>query len=171
MVGDGPLRSEVEKAVARLGMASYVKLLGFLGYRDYLEEMTAADFFLHPSLTASNGDSEGGAPTTILEAQAMGMPIVSTTHADIPNVVVPGKSALLAPEGSVAALAEHIGVLVTERERWQAMGAAGRRFVEEHHDVRRQAASLEDKYESLIGPVGARPRRESGILPRPGLRA
>jgi colanic acid/amylovoran biosynthesis glycosyltransferase len=156
IIGDGPLRRDVESTIERLGMGSYVKLLGFLGYREYLEEMMAADFFLHPSVTASDGGSEGGAPTTILEAQATGMPVISTTHADIPNVVLPGQNALLAPEGSVVALAEHIGLLVTEQDRWQAMGAAGRRFVEEHHDVRRQAATLEDKYEGLVRSVDRR---------------
>jgi colanic acid/amylovoran biosynthesis glycosyltransferase len=150
IIGDGPLRPAIERTIERLGMASYVKLLGFLGYRNYLREMAAADFFLHPSTTARDGDTEGGAPTTILEAQATGLPIVSTTHADIPNVVVPGKSALLAPEGDVEALADHIARLVTEPERWRPMGAAGRQFVEEHHDVRRQVAALEDRYERLI---------------------
>ena len=153
IVGDGPLRAEVETAIERLDLKSCVKLLGFLGYREYLKEMAAADFFLHPSLTASDGDSEGGAPTTILEAQAAGLPILSTTHADIPNVVLPGKSALLAPEGDVTALAEHVALLVTEQERWQAMGAAGRQFVEEHHDIRREAQSLEDRYERLVRPA------------------
>jgi colanic acid/amylovoran biosynthesis glycosyltransferase len=150
IIGDGPLRGEVERTIERLGMESYVKLLGFLGYRDYLREMAAADFFLHPSLTAADGDSEGGAPTTILEAQAAGLPIVSTTHADNPNVVLPGKSSLLAPEGDVAALADHITLLVTEQDRWRPMGAAGRQFVEEHHDIRRQVEALEDRYERLI---------------------
>jgi colanic acid/amylovoran biosynthesis glycosyltransferase len=153
IIGDGPLREEVENSIERLGMGSYVKVLGFLGYRDYLREMMAADFFLHPSLTASDGDSEGGAPTTILEAQATGLPIVSTTHADIPNVVLPGKSALLAPEGDVAALADHIGLLVTGQDRWRAMGAAGREFVEEHHDIRRLVESLENRYERLITSI------------------
>ncbi len=150
IIGDGPLRKEVENSIERLDMGSYVKLLGFLGYREYLKEMAAADFFLHPSLTASDGDSEGGAPTTILEAQAAGLPIISTTHADIPNIVLPGKSALLAPEGDVIALAEHIGLLITEQERWHHMGAAGRRYVEERHDIRRETESLEDRYERLI---------------------
>ncbi len=150
IIGDGPLRKDVENTIERLDMRSYVKLLGFLGYREYLREMMAADFFLHPSLTASNGDSEGGAPTTILEAQATGLPVVSSVHADIPNVVLPGESALLAPEGSVTALAEQIGLLLASQERWRAMGAAGRRFVEEHHDIRRQAESLENLYERLV---------------------
>jgi colanic acid/amylovoran/stewartan biosynthesis glycosyltransferase WcaL/AmsK/CpsK len=150
IIGDGPLRNEVQNTVERLAMGTYVKLLGFLDYGDYLREMMAADLFLHPSLTARDGDSEGGAPTTILEAQAAGMPVVATTHADIPNVVLPDRSAVLAPEGDVAALAEHIALLIGEQERWASMGAAGRRFVEEHHDIRRLAESLEDRYEALL---------------------
>jgi colanic acid/amylovoran biosynthesis glycosyltransferase len=153
IIGDGPLREQVANAIARLDMGSYVKLLGFLGYAEYLKEMAAADFFLHPSVTASDGDSEGGAPTTILEAQASGLPIVSTTHADIPNVVLPGRSALLGPEGDETTLAEHIRVLVAEPQRRASMGAAGRRFVEEHDDVRRHAELLEDRYARLLNPA------------------
>jgi glycosyltransferase involved in cell wall biosynthesis len=64
--------------------------------------------------------------------------------------VLPDKSALLAPEGDVAALADHIALLLTEQDRWRVMGAAGRQFVEEHHDIRRLVESLENRYERLI---------------------
>ena len=77
--------------------------------------------FLSPSVTAQDGDSEGGAPVSIIEAQATGMPIVSTVHADIPEAVVPGESALLSAERDVDGLAENLAQVVAEPGKWEAM--------------------------------------------------
>ena len=88
-----------------------------------------------PSITAQNGDTEGGAPVAILEAQATGLPVISSYHADIPEVVVDGKSALLAPEKDVETLAKHLEYLVEHPDVWGRMGQAGREHVEEEYDV------------------------------------
>ncbi len=150
IIGDGPQRSAVAAFVRDNAMADYVRMLGSLDYDRYLRELEDADIFLQPSLTAADGDSEGGAPTTLLEAQALGLPIVTTTHADIPNVVVPGRSALLAPEGDEESLASLILGLMDRPEAWAAMGRAGRAFVETYHDIDKEAGALESKYRELI---------------------
>ncbi|MBN2399872.1 MAG: glycosyltransferase [Candidatus Aminicenantes bacterium] len=150
IIGDGPLRAEIENFIQRHAMSSYVRMLGFLDYSAYLEQMSQADLFLHPSMTAADGDSEGGAPTTILEAQALGMPVLATRHADIPHVVLSGKSALLSAEGDVAALAENTARLLRDPGSWAAMGLAGRRHIEEHHDADREVPGLEARYAALI---------------------
>ena len=150
MIGDGPLRPEVEALIDDYRLREHVKLLGFLRYDEYLEEMGRADVFFHPSVTASDGDSEGGAPTVILEAQATGLPVVTTSHADIPNVVVPGKSALLSKERDLAGLTAHLVYLLEHRDEWESMGAAGRQFVEQHHDLKKELNTLEEKYRSVL---------------------
>ena len=150
IVGDGPLRAEIERFIQNHEMSAYVRLLGFLNYNDYLAEMNQADLFLHPSITAADGDSEGGAPTTILEAQALGMPVLSTRHADIPNVVVPGASALLSAEQDIPGLTANIMQLLEEQDSWARMGEAGRRHVEENHDVTKEIQHLESRYAGLI---------------------
>jgi colanic acid/amylovoran biosynthesis glycosyltransferase len=150
IIGDGPLKPEVEQFIQSHKMNPYVRLLGFLNYNDYLEQMQNADLFLHPSNTAADGDSEGGAPTTILEAQAMGLPVLSTRHADIPNVVNPGQSALLSGERDSDELAANITRLLVDQQCWPQMGAAGRRFVETFHDVNKEISRLESIYSSLI---------------------
>ncbi len=150
IIGDGPEAPQVKAFIRENGLENCVQLCGFLSHPDYLIEMQRADIFLHPSVRAENGDSEGGAPTTILEAQALGMPIISTYHADIPNIVVPGQSALLSPERNTAALADSLSFLVDHPEVWSAMGRAGRNHVETFHDIEREAPLLEDKYFSLV---------------------
>lgn len=152
IIGDGPLRGEIEQFVSQHALVDYVKLLGFLNYDEYLKETRDADIFLHPSVTAENGDSEGGAPTTILEAQAGGMPVVSTYHADIPNIVVDGKSALLSKERDVEQLRANMAQLLENQSCWETMGNIGRKFVEDYHDIKKEAPELERKYESVLAP-------------------
>jgi colanic acid/amylovoran biosynthesis glycosyltransferase len=150
IIGDGPLKLEIEKFINDHALQDYVKLLGFLNYDEYLEEARRADIFVQPSVTAENGDSEGGAPTVILEAQAAGMPVIATNHADIPNIVVPGQSALLSGERDVQGLAQNIAHLLDHPQEWESMGKKGRAFVEKFHDIKNETNELEEKYFSLL---------------------
>lgn len=154
IIGEGELRSQIEQAIERYGMCSYTNLLGFQPHARMVEEMYNADIFISPSVTAANGDSEGGAPTTILEAQACGMPVISTDHGDIPNVVVPGKSALLGPERDAEMLGNNLCTLLAEQERWAEMGKLGRAFVEKYHNIAIEVGVLEERYYKLAD-VGA----------------
>ncbi len=149
VIGDGPLRKKIENQVKDLKLQNFVKMLGFLSYNEYLDKMSKADIFLHPSILDSLGDSEGGAPTTILEAQALGMPIISTFHADIPNVTLPGQSALLSPEREVGPLADNIYSLLVNQKSWGKFGKAGRDFVCKWHNIENEIKNLELIYFSL----------------------
>jgi colanic acid/amylovoran biosynthesis glycosyltransferase len=141
----------VESLVRRLHLGDRVRLLGVRSHAETLDEMLKADIFLHPSVTAADGDNEGGAPVGIIEASAVGLPVVSTFHADIPEVVKDGITGLLAPERDVDSLVRHISYLLTHRERWGEMGAAGREHVIREYNLDRQIPVLEDIYGSLIG--------------------
>ena len=149
IIGDGELRPRVEEFLDRYQMRSYTHLLGFRPHSRMIEEMNAADLFIHPSITAKNGDSEGGAPTVILEAQACGLPVISTYHADIPNVVIPNESALLATERDSKKLMDNILLLLTAQDRWSTMGELGRAFVYTHHDILKEVKLLENRYIAL----------------------
>jgi len=146
--GDEEEKAEILKLVKPL--REVVNWRGFLPYASFREALLRHHVFLSPSLTARDGDSEGGAPVGLIEAEATGMPIVSTLHADIPEVVVDGKSALLSPERDVEALAANLERVVGEPEQWEAMGRAGRAHVEANHDVRAQVARLEHIYDQVI---------------------
>lgn len=150
IIGDGDLKLLTEEFIEQNNMAAYVKLLGVMNYSEYLKEMQNTDIFIAPSVTAANGDNEGGAPTTLLEAQASGMPIVSTYHADIPNIVIPGKSALLAHEKDTEGLTANMEYLVENQQNWAEMGLIGRKFVETFHDIDKEISALENKYSELL---------------------
>jgi colanic acid/amylovoran biosynthesis glycosyltransferase len=149
IIGDGPLQAKLISLMNELGVTDSVKLLGPMTRREYIEHAEACHLLLQPSVTAENGDDEGGAPTVLIEMQASGMPIIATRHADIPNVVRDRESAVLVAERDSSALAEAIIRLATNPECWATMAEAGRRLVSEYHNIRVEAQKLEQVYESL----------------------
>jgi colanic acid/amylovoran biosynthesis glycosyltransferase len=148
-LGDAEEKEKILAIVSRLG--DTLKWVGFRSYAEYRAALYEHHIFLSPSLTADDGDSEGGAPVSLIEAQATGMPIVSTRHADIPEVVLDGKSGLLSPEKDLDALTGNLQRLVADPDLWGPMGCAGRAHVEKNHSIQTQIAKLENIYESLAG--------------------
>lgn len=150
ILGDGPLRGQIESLIKKLNISKSVDLLGYQDHEIFLKEAVDAHMFLLPSITAGNGDTEGGAPVAIIEAQATGLPIISSYHADIPEVVVEGKSALLAPEKDIDCLANHLEYLIKTPELWAKMGFEGRKHIEKEYDLIKQVEKLEKIYDTLI---------------------
>jgi len=104
MVGDGPLLEESRAQAAALGVAESVEFLGARPHDFVQTEMRAARCFVQHSIEAPNGDCEG-TPLGILEAGASGLPVVSTRHAGIPDVVVEEETGLLVDERDVRGMA------------------------------------------------------------------
>jgi colanic acid/amylovoran biosynthesis glycosyltransferase len=108
--------------------------------------------FLSPSVTASTGDTEGGAPVTILEMAATGMPVVSTTHCDIPGLFPATARRLLAEERDVEGLANHLRWLVEHPEDWIALVESTRTWIEQEFDANVQGERLADLYREVSRP-------------------
>ena len=119
-------------------------------YDEYRRALYAYQVYFAPSLHASDGDAEGGAPVSITEMAATGMPIVASRHCDIPEVAPHGTSGLLFNEGDVEGAAEALLVVARNRERWPAFGRAARAHVEREYGAATQAAKLEALYDGLI---------------------
>ncbi len=150
LIGDGEDRAEIERLVDALGLRDHTIFRGMLPYAQVVDELPQHDILLQTSITAANGDGEGGAPVILLDAQASGMPIVGSTHADIPEYVRDGRSGLLAAEGDVEGIAERIVDLVERAGEWPAMGRAGRAHVERQYSAQRQTEVLETIYDELL---------------------
>ena len=129
------------------GIVDKVEWCGFLSYDRYLEAIRSAHIFLQPSVLAEDGDAEGGAPVTITELSASGMPVVATRHCDIPQIVLDGRSGLLAEERDVDGLATLLARICASPQAWEAMGRTGRSHVEKKFDIRKQVKELERLYE------------------------
>ena len=150
IVGDGPLRASIERLIAELGLGRHVELAGWMTQRQVREEFDASHIFVLASQTAEDGDEEG-LPGVLKEAQAMGLPVVSTRHAGIPEGVLDGRSGFLVPERDAAALADRLRCLIDHPERWAEMGRAGRAFMEAHADIETLNDRLVQLYGGLLG--------------------
>jgi colanic acid/amylovoran biosynthesis glycosyltransferase len=136
--------------VARSGLESAVKFLGFQPHDVFLDVAYRHHLFLSPSVTAADGDTEGGAPISLIEVAASGMPIVSTRHCDIPEVVLDGVNAELAEERDVDGLMDAIRTLLDAHEDWLDRLRHGRAHVEARFDARSQGRELGRLYRDVL---------------------
>jgi colanic acid/amylovoran biosynthesis glycosyltransferase len=134
----------------RYGLTNKIRFLGYQPYQRVIQEFYNHDVFVSPSVVAADGDTEGGAPVTVIEAAASGMPVMSTVHCDIPFVLSPENGSYLVPERDSSALAGAIVSLLEERH-WEPIIRANRRLVEDEMDVRKQAHRLAGLYSELAG--------------------
>ncbi|GAA0998857.1 glycosyltransferase [Subtercola frigoramans] len=144
IVGDGPLRFDLEAQAQRLGVNA--EFVGSLPPATIKSLMTNALLLAVPSKTAADGDSEG-LPTIILEAANEGLPIVATTHSGIPEAVKNEITGLLVPEGQPDLLAAALSRLLSDPDFAAELGAAGKRFISDEFDIRICAAKLESIYD------------------------
>lgn len=154
LIGDGPLRPELESLATRLGVAANLRFLGMISHTEYQDVIRRAHVCIQPSLTARDGDTEGGAPTVLLEMQSAGIPIATTRHADIP-FVVPDPNELV-EEGDAGGLADALVRLAgTTEDEWRTRARRGRAFVQERHEARAIAKQIEEIYTEAIRSHGA----------------
>jgi colanic acid/amylovoran biosynthesis glycosyltransferase len=142
-------KQKILATIEKYNLQSKVRMLGYQPYTVLFEEAYKHHLFLSPSVTASDGDTEGGVPVSLIEMAATGMPIVSTKHCDIPEVVINGITGLLAEERDVVGLVTHLQQLVDYPEQWNGMVQAGRKHVEAEYDARIQGIRLAKIYTGL----------------------
>jgi colanic acid/amylovoran biosynthesis glycosyltransferase len=145
IVGDGPLRPSLEQLTARLNLERRVRFLGARSQAEIEELLSRSHILLAPSVTAVDGDTEG-TPVAILEAQAARIPVISTKHSGIPEVVEDSVSGYLVEERDVDALTGRIRELAGDESQQLRMGEAGRQFVMQHHDIHRLNDELAQVY-------------------------
>ena len=158
VIGDsrGFPQDEIEKRrilgiIDKYGLQSITRLLGYQTRANMMAEAYQHHVFLSPSVTASDGDTEGGAPVVIIEMAASGMPVVSTRHCDIPQVILDGRTGWLADEHDISGLVGHLRWLIEHPQQWNTRTDPGRKHIEANFDIRLQAESLESIYQKVAG--------------------
>lgn len=134
IVGDGPLRGEIERRIETHGLKDRVKLLGIMPQVDVVDRMRRAGCFALPCMVAKSGDRDG-LPTVLLEAQAIGLPVISTSVAGIPEIITDGVDGLLVPPETPAALADAIERLLGSAALRTSLALAGRQKAESHFSL------------------------------------
>ena len=149
VVGDGVLRQDLQQLIEGMGIERQVKLLGWKTHEEVQMLLEESHVLVAPSLTTEGGDQEG-IPNAIKEAMASGLPVISTFHSGIPELVTDGVSGLLVPERDAASLADALMYLISHPEMCKEMGQAGRRQVEKKFDTNSLNKKLEELYLGLI---------------------
>lgn len=148
LAGHGPLGPELRDRAAALGIAEDVTLTGALEHRRMLAAIAAADIACLPSIVTPSGEQEG-IPVALMEAMALGVPVVSTRTSGISELVRDGLTGLLVPPGDVGALALAIQRLVDDPGLRERLGRAGREAVERDYDLATNTGRLRELIEAL----------------------
>jgi colanic acid/amylovoran biosynthesis glycosyltransferase len=150
LIGDGTLRRDVEQYVREQHLQETVTIRGKVPSAEIASHMQKADAFILPSKTPSSGDEEG-TPTVLVEAQASGLPCVSTWHAGIPEMIPEAHHDLLVAEGDVSGLAECLSRLSARSgEELIERAERGRRYVEQEFNLTGEVKKLRGVYEKAV---------------------
>lgn len=155
IIGTGPLETSLREQAVTLSLQSNVAFLGARPHAEVRERLRKADIFVLPSLTAADGDMEG-VPVALMEAMAAGVPVVSTQHSGIPELITHGVSGLLAAEGDAFDLAQQLLRAVRDEAGRVAMACEARRVVEREFSQARLHDVLHARISGLAqrGPQG-----------------
>ena len=157
IVGDADqsVASQAEKrrileAVEAGALTDRVRLLGYQPHAKLLNEAYGHHVYMAPSVTAENGDTEGGAPVSVIEMAATGMPVIASRHCDIPEVIKHESTGLLAEERDVDSLEGCLTRLLDGPDLWYDMAVNARRRVEQEFDAARQGRRLARMYQEML---------------------
>jgi colanic acid/amylovoran biosynthesis glycosyltransferase len=139
IVGDGPMRSELERRTARSGVEAV--FCGALPHEEVREHYRRAAVFCLPCVVSSDGDRDG-LPTSVLEAMALGVPVVTTAIGGLAQLVLHGRTGLVVPEHDPLALSDAILRLLADPALVAGLVAAARRHVEADFSLERSVAQL-----------------------------
>ena len=129
IVGDGPMRGEIERLIDQLGLRGHVRIAGYLSNNDVLQELLAARALVLPSFAE-------GLPGVFFESMAVGRPVISTFIAAHSELIEPGINGWLVPAGAVEPLLDAMAAALTANPAdLEKMGRAGAARVAERHDV------------------------------------
>ena len=164
IIGDGPLKGSLQNLIDKLDMNAIVKLLGWKQQQEIIELLNTCHLFVAPSVTAADGNQD--APVnTLKEAMAMGLPVVSTYHGGIPELVEDGVSGFLVPERDADAIATKLIHLIEHPELWHDFGKAGRAQVEAKYDMNKLNDELIEIYQQLLNCETPQPLSADSPVP------
>ena len=143
VIGEGPLRGQLEAAIERHGLTAQVILLGARQQEEVRALLYRASAFVLPSVVTPTGDRDG-IPVALMEAMSAGLPVVSTQVSGIPELVIDGDTGLTAPERDAATLAGRIEQLLADAGLRERLAQRARELVEAQFDIDIEAGKLHD---------------------------
>jgi glycosyltransferase involved in cell wall biosynthesis len=150
IVGEGPLRAELERLAGRLGVAGSVTFAGHLPHHEIWNQLNWADALLHTGVIAPSGDRDG-LPNVIPEAMSAGVLVLTSPEAAATEAVTDGVNGVVAPVDDPGAWVAALRRLSGDDALAERYRAAGRAWVEENFDAHRNAAWLMERHLAAIG--------------------
>jgi glycosyltransferase involved in cell wall biosynthesis len=136
IVGDGPMRGEIERLIGHYKLEQRVRITGYLSNQGVRDELLAARALVLPSFAE-------GLPAVFFESLALGRPVITTYIAGHPELIEAGKNGWLVPAGAVEPLVDAMAEVVqADPATLEQMGRAGARAVAERHDFHKEARKL-----------------------------
>jgi colanic acid/amylovoran biosynthesis glycosyltransferase len=149
IVGDGPLKQQIMEIIHSGKLNERVKLHGYQAYEYFINLSYDCDIFLQASKTSVTNDKEG-TPMSIVDVMATGMPVVSTKHSDIPEIVKDGQTGFLAEEDSISSFENAILKMMDNIQEISEYSTRSRVWIEENFNVKKQSSRLTSIYMNLI---------------------
>ena len=149
ILGDGPLYNRLSSLIAEQNVSGKINLLGWKDRDEVLELLEGSDLLIAPSVTAARGDMEG-IPMVIMEAMSMGVPVISTRHSGIPELIKNGETGILVPERDVEIMCDKIELLINNPELIIKLTKKARQHIESNFNLDKQNMKLIGLYEKLI---------------------
>jgi colanic acid/amylovoran biosynthesis glycosyltransferase len=135
-----------------LGVDDKVEFVDGVEFSKLKQYMRSFDVFIHPSTYARDGDCEGGAPVVLLDAQSLGLPVVATTHCDIPEEVIDGVTGYLHAERDYISLGKSlIKLFEMSDEQFLAFQKSARDHVLNSYNIEKSGYDLFQVYQQIIG--------------------
>lgn len=150
IVGDGYYKQKLEQKVEHLGLEKWVHFFGTYNHDELVDILKSTHIFVSPSVTAKNKNQDAN-PNVLKEAMALGLPVISTNHGGIPEMITDGIEGYLVLERDSKALAEKIDYLISNPGLWKEMGLAGRKKVVSCYETH----MLNDRLEKILSLIGA----------------
>jgi len=149
IAGDGENKQKIMQLIDDLNIKNYINYVGRVNQKELIKLYDQAHVFLLPSITADGNDQEG-TPTVILEAQATGLPVISTNHSGIPEIILDNESGFIVPEKDVFAITEKLNFFIDNSDALEIMGYKGREFIKQKFDMQESNNKLENAYKDLL---------------------
>ncbi|MEO5959243.1 MAG: glycosyltransferase family 4 protein [Opitutaceae bacterium] len=151
IVGEGPLRPELEKLAGHLGVAASVIFTGHLPQHEVWDQLAWADVLLHTGVIAPSGDRDG-LPNVIPEAMAAGVLVVTSPAAATTEAIAHGVTGIVAPVESPAEWVRALRRLSNDDAFAEQLRGAARRWVEENFDAHKNAGRLLEHFRRTVAP-------------------
>jgi glycosyltransferase involved in cell wall biosynthesis len=149
IIGEGSLRPVLEQEICTNGLEGTVRLRGALSQTQVRAALADAQVFVLPSVQTPDGNQDG-IPVALMEAMALGLPVISTRVSGIPELVVDGVSGLLAPPGDAVALADAIERLLKDPALREVLSRQGSEAVRARHDIARSVARMQEIFSEAL---------------------